>query len=170
MHGSKLADHPDARALIDTPGLFSDLEQINHLTAALLNRLARSIVKKERFEQLYMIGENVATKPGDATILARIEYRRRRARSAAFNGFRFDHEPGWDILLDLMSTADPNRWISTTSACIASAVPATTALRHLQILEEAGLIDRKPHERDQRVSCVRISPAGRAAFESYFGS
>lgn len=101
--------------------------------------------------------------------LARAEYRCRRMRQKAFDGLSFDREPAWDILLDLASRI-ANGGISVTSACIASAVPMTTALRHLAELEGAGLIEIKQHRTDARTRIVTLSDRGRDGIHRYFES
>jgi DNA-binding MarR family transcriptional regulator len=69
-------------------------------------------------------------------------------------------EPCWDILLDLAHARFTCADISVTSACLASGVPATTALRCLTILEEHGLLTRSPSPKDRRSSVVRITDLG----------
>lgn len=101
--------------------------------------------------------------------LARAEYRCRRARQKAFDGLNFDREPAWDIILDLASRM-ANGGISVTSACIASAVPLTTALRHLGELERAGLIEIKRHPTDARARIVTLSDRGSNSIRRYFES
>ena len=97
------------------------------------------------------------------------EYRRRRLRSRIFGGFKFDSEPAWDMMLDLLIHS-PRGPIRTTSACIASAVPATTALRHLDLLEKAGLIVSVVDEHDARARNVCLTHKSLERFAEYFVS
>lgn len=53
--------------------------------------------------------------------------RARRARDDVFGKDLFA-DPAWDILLDLAIARAENKQVSVTSLCIASGVPATTAL------------------------------------------
>jgi DNA-binding MarR family transcriptional regulator len=69
-------------------------------------------------------------------------------------------DPAWRILLDLF-VAGTERRISVSSACIASGIAATTALRHLERLYGAGLVFREPDPYDNRRSFVRLAEAGR---------
>ncbi|MBB3034080.1 helix-turn-helix domain-containing protein [Alteriqipengyuania lutimaris] len=101
-------------------------------------------------------------------LLARSEYRRRRWRARLFDGYRFDNEPGWDILLDLLASAGVDGCLRTTSACIGSAAPSTTALRHLGLLEEAGLIQFMPDRSDARARLVRMTPKALSHMRAYF--
>ena len=55
-----------------------------------------------------------------------------------------------------------------TSACIGAAVPTTTALRWLALLEERGLIVREADPTDARRIFVRLSADAYARMVSYF--
>ena len=57
-------------------------------------------------------------------------------------------EPAWDMLLDLYIAGLECRNISISSACIASAVPQTTALRWIRHLEVHGLVERHQDRTD----------------------
>lgn len=65
-------------------------------------------------------------------------------------------EPQWRILLDLAANGE----CSITSACIASGAAPTTALRHIGILQERGLIGARDDERDWRRRWLSLSEAG----------
>jgi DNA-binding transcriptional ArsR family regulator len=93
-------------------------------------------------------------------------YRTRRERAAHFPAGLFA-EPSWDILLDLYVAAATAREVSVSSSCIASASPATTALRHLANLEAAGLVHRRQDSRDPRRSLVELTPDAMARMEAF---
>lgn len=76
-------------------------------------------------------------------------------------------EPSWNILLDLYVADIEDRPISVSSACLASAAPATTGLRHLDFLVEQGLVVREADKTDKRRIFVKLSPGTRSAFESF---
>ena len=97
----------------------------------------------------------------DLAELARRAYAERRARERYLPASLFG-DPGWDILLDLMIAAERGLDISVTSACIAGQVPATTALRWLQLLEAEGLVERVADATDGRRSFVRLTESGHA--------
>ena len=78
-------------------------------------------------------------------------------------------EPAWDILLDLFAAAVHNKRVAVTSACIGAAVPSTTALRWIKVLEDKGLILREDDTADARRTFVRLSPQGYALMLRYFG-
>jgi len=73
---------------------------------------------------------------------ARRTYRNRRSRNALFADEALFGEPAWDLLLDLFIAAKERKRVPVTSACIGAAVPTTTALRWLAVLEERGLVLR----------------------------
>lgn len=95
------------------------------------------------------------------------EYNLRRLRKKYLPEYLFG-EPGWDILLDLLISKIRNRKISVTSACIASDVPATTALRWISELEKNGLIEREKNSFDQRVTWIELTDSGLEAMFEYF--
>ncbi|MBF9150198.1 MarR family transcriptional regulator [Novosphingobium jiangmenense] len=100
--------------------------------------------------------------------LARSAYRDRRRRSNIFGDPTLFGEPAWDILLDLFIAAKERKRLPVTSACIGAAVPATTALRWLTVLEEKGLIVRENDLSDARRVFVRLSSDGYEKMVSYF--
>lgn len=76
-------------------------------------------------------------------------------------------DPAWDMLLDLYASEVEGRRVSISSACIAAAVPPTTALRWLTRLEEVGLTRRQGDAKDSRRSFVRLTPAAQAGIERW---
>lgn len=102
--------------------------------------------------------------------LARQTYEDRRRRSKIFKSDELFGEPAWDILLDLFIAAKERRRVSVTSACIGSAVPSTTALRWITILERGGLLTREADPGDARRVYVRLSPQGYGAMLEYFSA
>jgi predicted transcriptional regulator len=97
-------------------------------------------------------------------------YRDRRRREQVFGDASLFGEPAWDIMLDLFVAAAQEKRIAVTSACIGSAVPATTALRWIKILEDRGLIEREVDEGDARRTFVRLSPRGCDLMEEFLTS
>jgi len=86
-------------------------------------------------------------------------YRSRRRRTAYFSEGLFG-EPAWDMLLDLFIHHARRKRVRVTSACLASGVPSTTALRWLTVLEQEGLVQRVPGVQDRRVHFVELTKAG----------
>ncbi|MXO71389.1 winged helix DNA-binding protein [Alteraurantiacibacter buctensis] len=76
-------------------------------------------------------------------------------------------EPAWDMLLDLFMQFAGGASVSTTSLCIASRVPGTTALRYITLLEDKGYVARRPSEMDGRVMLVSLTDTGVLAVGRY---
>lgn len=89
-------------------------------------------------------------------------YRSRRKRTAYFPNSLFG-EPAWDMLLDLFIHQVRRKRVQVTSACMASGVPATTALRWITVLEQEGLVQRVPGVQDKRIQFVELTQAGHLA-------
>lgn len=66
----------------------------------------------------------------------------------------------WNILLDLFISAFERRAVPTGDACLASAAPHSTALRHVIFLMEAGYVTRLPDPDDARRTLVGLTPKG----------
>jgi DNA-binding MarR family transcriptional regulator len=75
---------------------------------------------------------------------------------------RLFSDPAWDILLDILANEGRLNRVAVSSACIASCVPATTALRWLSTLEDHGLIERQPDPADARRTFISLTRKGRA--------
>ncbi|MCC6925401.1 hypothetical protein [Novosphingobium sp.] len=93
--------------------------------------------------------------------------RQRRLRSQYFDDGLFA-DPAWDILLDLTAARAEHERVSVTSACIASGVPSTTALRWIQQLLEVGLLDRTEDDRDRRRAFISLSDSAAERMARYF--
>ena len=106
---------------------------------------------------------------GTSLNLARAQHRydERRKRAAIFGSSDLFGEPAWDILLDLYIAQAKGRDVSVSSACIGSAVPPTTGLRWLGMLEQAGLVVRNEDARDHRRVLVRLSADGVARMNRF---
>jgi DNA-binding MarR family transcriptional regulator len=87
--------------------------------------------------------------------------RSRRARL-----FPHMNEPTWLILIDLF--VNDGRDVSVTSACLASCVPPTTALRYIGRLEADGLVRREDHPGDRRSILLRLTGLGRERLTEFF--
>ena len=99
-------------------------------------------------------------------LAAKDMYRERVSRRRFFSPDLFG-EPAWDVLLDLYIAEKENQPVSVSAACLGAQVPMTTALRHLKLLEESGLVTREPDARDGRRHYVRISDKGYAQMTAY---
>lgn len=93
-----------------------------------------------------------------------LETRRIRFRHFAQSSFT---DPGWDILLDLMSARLAKRPVPVSSACLAAGVPATTALRWVDQLSDSGLVRRLPDPTDRRRVLLELTEEGCRRMEVY---
>lgn len=98
---------------------------------------------------------------------ARWAYRSRRSRSHYFGDERLFGEPAWDMLLDLYIADREGKRVPVTSACIGAAVPTTTGLRWLALLEQQGLVIREPDPADARRALVRLTTHAVDAMERF---
>lgn len=96
-------------------------------------------------------------------IVARAMYNERRVRDHVADLALFG-EPAWDILLDLFASEAEGKAVSISSACLAAAVPMTTALRWVTRLEEEGLIERSATGDRRRIN-VHLTRSGRERVE-----
>ena len=88
---------------------------------------------------------------------------RRRCRHLASEWFG---EPAWEMLLELFIQFAEGTRVSTKSLAIASGAPCTTALRIMDRLEAASLIERSPSQMDKRVTLVSLTREGVVAVGS----
>ena len=101
----------------------------------------------------------------DAAELARI-VKARRLRGRHFDPTLFA-DPAWDMLLDLMAARIADKPVAVSSLCIAAAVPATTALRWIRMLTDAGLFVRHADPNDGRRVFIDLSENSAAAMRAY---
>lgn len=93
----------------------------------------------------------------------------RRKRETVFGPGLFA-DPAWDLLLEAYVAQLDQRKISVSGMCCAGGAPATTALRHLQKLEQQGWLVRRTDPYDGRRSWMELSAVGNAAMLAYFNS
>ena len=98
-------------------------------------------------------------------VAARI-YASRRERRHFFAENLFS-DPAWDMLLALYCEWGSGRRVSVTSLAYSAEVPATTGLRWVRILEEAGLIERYRDRSDGRRVHLGLTTQGRERIERY---
>jgi DNA-binding MarR family transcriptional regulator len=79
----------------------------------------------------------------------------RRSRDELLPGLFAD--PAWDILLFLLLSRREGQLATVSDACVAAAVPTSTALRVVTSLERRGLIARWADTKDRRRSYLKLS-------------
>lgn len=93
--------------------------------------------------------------------------RLRRMRDEYFASDLFA-DPAWDMLLDLMAARLSGETVSVSSLCIASAVPATTALRWIRSMTDRSILIRQADPQDGRRVFIALSDASADAISRYF--
>lgn len=93
--------------------------------------------------------------------------RHRRMREQYFPADMFA-DPAWDMLLDLYAARLDRQPVSVSSLCIAAAVPATTALRWIKTMTDAGLFVREADPNDGRRIFIALADGAFSGMESYF--
>lgn len=103
--------------------------------------------------------------PGASVIRGLIRQRQLRAR---FFDAELFADPAWDVLLDLSAARVEGKRVSVTSLCIASGVPATTALRWIGQMVDSGLLLRVPDANDGRRAYIALSDEAADGMARYF--
>ena len=93
--------------------------------------------------------------------------RKRRQRDQFFPSDLFA-DPAWDMMLDLYAAHYERREVSVSSLCIASAVPATTALRWIKTMVDDGRFVRVADPADGRRIIVSLADDTRRRLDEYF--
>ena len=93
--------------------------------------------------------------------------RQRRMREQYFPADLFA-DPAWDMLLDLYTARLERQPVSVSSLCIAAAVPATTALRWIKTMTDAGLFLREADPHDGRRIFIALAEGAGDALARYF--
>ncbi|MDP4574117.1 winged helix DNA-binding protein [Qipengyuania sp. G39] len=91
---------------------------------------------------------------------AECEIRRRQARHSSLPSDIFG-EGAWNILLDLFVMGARGKPVSISSACIASGLPPTTALRYIEALVALDLVFREDDPKDARRLHLNLSDKGK---------
>ena len=94
--------------------------------------------------------------------------RARRLRARYFDEELFA-DPAWDMLLDLLQAEIAQLRVPVSSLCIAAAVPATTALRWIKTMTDAGLFLRRADPHDGRRVFIELSRSASEGMRRYFG-
>lgn len=93
--------------------------------------------------------------------------RARRLRDRYFDAELFA-DPAWDMLLDLLQSEISQHRVPVSSLCIAASVPATTALRWIKSMSDAGVFVRRPDPHDGRRVFIELAPTASKALRLYF--
>lgn len=140
------------------------LLQLSEQVSRIAGSLAQLSMTPSAFEASLVETANVP-EVSAATIAAVI--RARRLRNQYFSEELFA-DPAWDILLSLLHADVCQRRVSISNACAAAAVPATTGLRWLKLMEKQGLIVRYDDPLDHRRVYLELAPDTSLALKHYF--
>jgi len=143
----------------DRLNLPNGLEQISET----LRKVAETLSETAALQRASLETKRAAREkspPHEAQMLAsaaRRYLKHRRRREGLFAPGLFA-DPAWDLLLDLYASGVERLQVPVTSACIAAAVPASTALRWIGALEEQDLVHRVADKVDGRRAFLTLSP------------
>lgn len=108
--------------------------------------------------------------PDDARVLenARSVMRRRMLRRQLLGAADLFGEPAWDMLLDLFVHECEGKSLAMSSLCISAGIPTSSAMKLIQRLCYAGILERIPDHRDGRRSLMRVDPEVAHKLRAYF--
>jgi hypothetical protein len=123
---------------------------------------------EERIATIKRQAADANAERSNALIEARRHYKSRRMRDNIFGMPDLFGEPAWDMLVDLFIAGEEGKKISVSSLCVASAVPMTTALRWIAILESRALIERTADALDARRWYLSLAAEAQAKIRTHF--
>lgn len=147
------------------PGPNLDPAELRALAAHLLS-IANAINSATGDESTYLSLAAAERNQPASLASAEAEYNARCKRRSFFSKALLG-EPAWDILLDLFIQKTRRKRVSVMSACHASGVPPTTALRWLSMLEREGMIERVPAVHDRRVQYLQLTGGAELALAQW---
>lgn len=136
----------------------SDPEELRRVAQLLLN-LAATSPRDPAQKDLDLQRPPSSIKMSDLASMAKKEMRARHLREEYLPRDLFA-EGGWNVLLDLFVAEVEKTRVSITDACIASNLPTTTALRHIHLLVERALVERRRDPNDGRREFLRLTREG----------
>jgi len=143
------------------------LRQLSDEVGRIAVSLARLSTVPEGADRPALVGREFTEVPQLEGEKVRAVIRARRLRARFFDEELFA-DPAWDMLLDLLQAEIAQHRVPVSSLCIAAAVPATTALRWIRTMTDAGLFRRRADPHDGRRIFVELSPAASTAMRQYF--
>lgn len=93
--------------------------------------------------------------------------KRSRDRRAAFFDAALFADPCWDIMLDLVCARLEDQTVPVSSACMATGLPFSTALRHVRQLVDLGLVRRWKDPKDRRRDLLMLEDATFETMKNY---
>jgi DNA-binding MarR family transcriptional regulator len=143
------------------------LELITKEIARILDQLEKASTAAHGRQSETLCPSDNTNEPDDHLAdVARSIIRERKRRSTYFEQLTFS-DPMWEILLDLFVSEVSRRRISVSSACLASDVAPTTALRYIAHLTKMGVLARANDHSDGRRTFLNLTPVAQGAMRSY---
>lgn len=105
---------------------------------------------------------------GDALRNALTASRRRLLRQQLLGAPELFGDPAWEMLVDLFIHACEGKDLSITALCVPVKLPLSSALRLVQKLADAGIVQRIRDPVDGRRTIVRLEPAIVHRLRAYF--
>jgi FixJ family two-component response regulator/DNA-binding MarR family transcriptional regulator len=144
--------------------LLSEMQDLRNRTDTLITEISRTAPSVERASLLRApspLGERSGA-PRSTELYSRVIDLLQRVQKSKkrVHVQQVIDETSWDMLLDLMSAHIRGEVVTVTSLCFVSTSPQTTALRRVEDLEAAGLIERQPDQGDRRRRIVTLTPKG----------
>ena len=138
-------------------------DEVNRIASTLARLASGPDAERRKPSQMHLHDRHVPISPEPVrqAILAR------QLRAKYFDAELFA-DPAWDMLLDLLRAEMAQHRESVSSLCVAAAVPATTALRWIKTMTDAGLFQRREDPHDGRRVFVELSPQASLAMRGYF--
>jgi len=160
---------------LDQIGRALDVEILDHIvvTSSCAHHIANTgdsagKPKKATSYTMRSPDERAPPKPDMAFENARATMRRRILRRQLIGAEELFGEPAWEMLIDLFVHECQGKPLSTSDLCVTSTIPMSSALRLVQKLCDAELVDRTPDLMDARRSFVRLQPATSHRLRAYF--
>lgn len=132
-----------------------------------VNRIAGALARMSTHAHVEPQQTRRATVSEVSAEKVRAVIRARRARTRYFSDELFA-DPAWDMLLELFRAELAQQRTAISNLCIASAVPATTALRWINTMVQSGLLYRRNDPVDGRRIFVELTPETHDALRRYF--
>ena len=143
------------------------LRQLSDEMGRIAATLARLSTPEESGPSTLRLVQPAGDTPPLSVDIVRSVIRARRLRARYFAEELFA-DPAWDMLLDLLQAELAQHRVPVSSLCIAAAVPATTALRWIKSMTDAGLFVRRADPHDGRRVFVELSPGASDNMRHYF--
>jgi DNA-binding MarR family transcriptional regulator len=146
-----------------------DLDEVRlplELATRELNRISRLIAREGGGSVGATLPVDLSAADDQLLQLAQSLLRERLGRQKHLKAIELG-EPQWDMALDLYVSKGLGKRITVSSLCLASGVPATTALRHISSMVSAGIVLRQKDKRDARLIYISLSPETHQVINGY---